>query len=261
MKISSGIQNCQYGQAEPTWIRHLACGLWIPSTRLDSAPCAAQSMRQFETRWRMAVLTPGRPAALTKELRRDIESRRFYQNQGVSAPIRVLAEELEAKKPSFRMAFKWLPKRDFKRTSQREAAQLLESMYKRHGRHTLISIGEQLPGIKPPATPVYRNIVKEALKIKVFLNDDLERSYASAAQQFKVSRARISQLMKIIENVPEDFITKMAESDDQNMLKRFSGKVLYRIGRLEQKERRAFIKELMPQQPSSADLAQANSRV
>ncbi len=127
---------------------------------------------------------------------------------------------------------------------QPQVIQLLESLYKRHGRHTLISIGEKLPGIKLPPRPVYRNIVKEALKVKTFLNEDLERSYSSAGQRFNVSRARISQLMKIIDNVPEDFIIKLAESDDQNMLKRFSGKVLYRIARLEQKERKAFIKQL-----------------
>lgn len=95
-----------------------------------------------------------------------------------------------------------------------------------------------------PPKPVYRNIIKEALKIKTFLNDDLERSYSSAGSHFKVSRARISQLMKIIDNIPEDFIIKLAASDDQILLKRFSGKVLYRISRLSKEARQNAVGEL-----------------
>ena len=146
------------------------------------------------------------------------------------------------------MRVEWLPERDARKTSQREVAQLLVSLYKRHGRHTFISIGAPLPGIKLPPKPVYRNIVKEALQVKTFLNEDLERSHAAAGARFKVSRARICQLMRIVENIPEDFITKLSESDDQNLLKRFSGKMLYRISRLEKKERQAFIKQLTYQE-------------
>ncbi len=49
-------------------------------------------------------------------------------------------------------------------------------------------------------------IIAEALKVKAFLNEDPKRTYLHVSQHFKVTKARISQLMKIAEVLPQDFV-------------------------------------------------------
>ena len=123
---------------------------------------------------------------------------------------------------------------------------LLVMMYRYKGRHTGIVLGEPLPGKPLPPKPVYRNILAEALKVKDYLNQDTQRSHLDASAHFRVSRARISQLMKIVNNLPEDFITKVGQSDDQALLRRFSGKTLLKIaGMPNQEERQGYIQHLL----------------
>lgn len=56
---------------------------------------------------------------------------------------------------------------------------------------------EPLPARPLPPEPVPKNIVAEALKVKAFLNEAPQRNYRHASQCFKITKARISQLMKI----------------------------------------------------------------
>ena len=106
-------------------------------------------------------------------------------------------------------------------------------MYKYRGKQTQIVLGEPLPARPLPPKPVLKNIVAEALKVKAFLNEDPQRTYLHASQRFKVTKARISQLMKIAEVLPQEFVAYMGGSEDRNLIKRFSGKTLLRIARLE----------------------------
>ncbi len=107
------------------------------------------------------------------------------------------------------------------------------AMHKYRGRQTQIVFGEPLP-----PKPVPKNIVAEALKVKAFLTEDPQRTYRHASHRFKVTKARISQLIKIAEVLPGEFVDYMGRCEDQNLIKRFSGKTLLRIAGLESLKRR-----------------------
>ncbi len=119
-------------------------------------------------------------------------------------------------------------------------------MYKYRTKYARIVFGEPLPEkpMPPKATP--KNIIAEALKVKTFLAEEPQRTFRHASQHFKVSKARISQLMKIVDVLPEDFVAYMEHCRDETMIRRFSGKTLLRIAGLESpKQRQEAISELM----------------
>ena len=119
-------------------------------------------------------------------------------------------------------------------------------MYKYRGRQTQIVFGEPLPATPLPPKPVLKNIVAEALKVKAFLTEDPQRTYLHASQRFKVSKARISQLMKIADVLPQGFVDYMGRCEDQTLIKMFSGKTLLRIAGLEsQRQRQQMISQIM----------------
>ncbi|MBI5237508.1 MAG: hypothetical protein HY887_03690 [Deltaproteobacteria bacterium] len=98
-----------------------------------------------------------------------------------------------------------------------------------------------MPEKPMPPKPVFRNMVSEALKVKAFLNEDPQRTYLHASQRFKVTKARISQLMKIADVLPQEFVDYMGRCQDQNLIKRFSGKILLRIVGLESTNQRHHV--------------------
>jgi len=92
-----------------------------------------------------------------------------------------------------------------------------------------------------------KNIVKIALDVKAYTEVNPEYSYSLIAENFNVSRARISQLLKIIDNLPTDFITKLQETKDPIMLRRFSGKRLLKLASFQtRKHMESAIESLMP---------------
>jgi hypothetical protein len=123
-------------------------------------------------------------------------------------------------------------------------------MYKYRTRHARIVFGDPLPEETPRPKPVPKNIIVEALKVKGFLAEDTQRTLQHASQRFKVSKARISQLMKIVDTLPGDFVANMGDCRDEVLIRRFSGRTLLRIAELEtSKERQAVISELMEPDP------------
>ncbi len=119
-------------------------------------------------------------------------------------------------------------------------------MYKYRGRQTLIVFGEPLPARPLPPKPMPKNIVAEALKVKAYLNEDPQRTYRHTRERFKVTKARISQLMKIADVLPQEFVAYMGGCQDQVVIRRFSGKTLLRIAGLESPMRRQkVISDLM----------------
>lgn len=132
----------------------------------------------------------------------------------------------------------WLPELDGKRTSKAQVIQLLIAMYKYRGRHTQIVFGEPLQAKQIPPKPVLKNIVAEALKVKAFLTEDPQRTFRHAGEHFKVTKARISQLMKIADVLPQEFVAYMGGCGDQAVIRKFSGKTLLRIAGLESPNRR-----------------------
>ncbi len=114
-------------------------------------------------------------------------------------------------------------------------------MHKYRGRQTRIAFGDPLPARPLPPKPVPRNIVAEALKVKAFLTEDPQRTYRHASQRFKVTKARISQLMKIADILPQEFVDYMEGCQNETVMKRFSGRTLLHIAGLESPDKRQTV--------------------
>jgi len=118
-------------------------------------------------------------------------------------------------------------------------------MYRYRGRAIQIVLGDPLPKKPEPPKPLYKNIVSQAVNVRSYLNENSQRSYLHASQRFRMTRARVSQLMKIVNNLPSDFISQMTECQDQNLIHRFSGKTLLRIASLQTlQQRQEYIESL-----------------
>jgi len=98
--------------------------------------------------------------------------------------------------------------------------------YRRRRKRVEISIGEAFPepALKPVKHP--KNIARFALDVKNYFKSNPGVSHSDAASHFKVTRPRISQLLKIAKNLPEQLLTELAESNDLAKLKHYSGKRL-----------------------------------
>ncbi len=105
-------------------------------------------------------------------------------------------------------------------------------MYRRRGRGTAISLYDPLPPLPQAPKPVYKNIVAMAVQVKEYLIENPQRTQTAAGNRFGITRARVSQLMTIVENLPDDFISTMKTTEDQSLIKRFSGKTLLKIARI-----------------------------
>jgi len=116
---------------------------------------------------------------------------------------------------------KWLPENDTSLIFQPQCAQLLVAFHKHRGKKLYMSIDMPFPKKNQKSIKKPKNIVKEALKFK-------------------------SLLVKIVETLPKDFIINLNETEDQNLISRFSGKRLLKIASLKsEKNRLETIKLLM----------------
>lgn len=143
----------------------------------------------------------------------------------------------------------WLPTLDSRRgwakPSKCKEIRILVKMYRRRGRGTAISLYDPLPPLPQAPKPVYKNIVAMAIQVKEYLIENPQRTQTAAGNRFGITRARVSQLMTIVENLPDDFISIMKTTEDQSLLKRFSGKTMLRIAALSTPEQReAHIKRI-----------------
>jgi len=111
-------------------------------------------------------------------------------------------------------------------------------MYRRRGRGTAISLYDPLPPLPQAPRPVYKNIVAMAVQVWEYMVENPQRTQTAAGPHFGVTWARVSQLMTIVENLPDDFISIMKTTEDQSLLKRFSGKTMLRIAALSTPEQR-----------------------
>ncbi|MDD5736705.1 MAG: hypothetical protein PHH20_00245 [Candidatus Omnitrophica bacterium] len=77
-----------------------------------------------------------------------------------------------------------------------------------------------------------------AVQVREYLIENPQRTQTAAGNRFGITRARVSQLMTIVESLPDDFISIMKTTKDQSLLKRFSGKTMLRIAALSTPEQR-----------------------
>jgi len=119
-------------------------------------------------------------------------------------------------------------------------------VYKRRNRRLELSLDRPFPEmvreIKKP-----KNIVRIALDVKAYLTINPNSTQTMVAEHYKLTRARISQLLKIVDNLPAHFIRKIEESEDPILLRRFSGKRLLKIASFQTQEHMdSAIEALMP---------------
>ena len=111
-------------------------------------------------------------------------------------------------------------------------------MYRHRGRGTSISLYDPLPSRPLPPPPVYKNIVAMAVRVQEYLVENPQRTQTAAGNHFGVTRARVSQLMTILDKIPADLISSLKTTEDQSLIKRFSGKALLKIASLNTSEQR-----------------------
>lgn len=111
-------------------------------------------------------------------------------------------------------------------------------MFRYRRRGILLVLGDPLPERTPLPKPAPINIIAKALEIRAYIEADPQRTFRNAAIRFKVTRARISQMMKIVETLPSDFIVHMGQCQNHNTLRRFSGKTLLKIAALDSPQSR-----------------------
>jgi len=101
--------------------------------------------------------------------------------------------------------------------------------YRRRRKCVEISIGEPFPDpvLKPIKHP--KNIARFALDVRNYFTSNPGASHSDAAKHFKVTRTRISQLLKIANNLPEKLLKELVETNNPALLKKYSGKQLLKI--------------------------------
>ena len=125
-----------------------------------------------------------------------------------------------------------------RRLSKCKEIHILVKMYRLRGRGTSISLYDPLPSRPLPPPPVYKNIVAMAVRVQEYLVENPQRTQTAAGNHFGVTRARVSQLMTILEKIPADLIASLNTTEDQTLIKRFSGKTLLKIASLRTPEQR-----------------------
>jgi len=84
-----------------------------------------------------------------------------------------------------------------------------------------------------------------AVHVREYLTENFERTQTAAGNRFGITQTRVSQLMTILENLPDDFISIMKTTEDQSLLKRFSSKTILKIAKLpDATNQQIYIKKL-----------------
>ena len=142
----------------------------------------------------------------------------------------------------------WLPDLDAGRTTQHQVIHMVVKIYTRRDKGNSIRFG--LPFPEKPQRPkrIYQNIIYEGLKLQTFIEDGPSRlTWTQARKELNISESKLAHLLKIVNQLPQDFVENMRSCDDPRMLRTFTGRTLLKISRLKtEKERRTEIKRLLP---------------
>jgi hypothetical protein len=117
----------------------------------------------------------------------------------------------------------------------------------RRSKRILLSLIDPLPPVPIRKPRVCPNTIREALKIKAFINSGPSRlTWAQAQKRLNISESKLAHLLKIVNRLPADFIEDMKSCDDQQKLRIFTGRKLLQISRLRtERERQNEIKRLL----------------
>ena len=145
----------------------------------------------------------------------------------------------------------WLPELDARRTSRKSQPQVIHmvvKLYIRRSRKQLIRFGDPLPEKPVRAKRIIKNTIYEGLKIQAYINNGPGRiTWAKTRKELNISESKLAHLLKIVNNLPSDFVESMKSCDDEETLKIFTHRRLLQISRLKtDKERRAEIEHLLP---------------
>ncbi len=112
----------------------------------------------------------------------------------------------------------------------------------------MIRFGDPLPEKPQRAKRIIQNAIYEGLKIQAFINNGPGRiTWAIARKELNISEAKLAHLLKIVNNLPPDFIETMNSCANEETLKIFNSRRLLRISRLKtEKERRNELERLLP---------------
>ena len=118
------------------------------------------------------------------------------------------------------------------RTSQPAEVQLVINITRKRGSSQIIIFEKPSPR-DPLLAPIDRNnIVALALQLHAYLAADPTRFHDEVALKFGTSRPQVSQYLKLVDQLPPDFINRMKTCKDQKTLRRFSGRTLIKISKL-----------------------------
>ncbi|MCG2711431.1 MAG: hypothetical protein L6416_03795 [Candidatus Omnitrophica bacterium] len=124
---------------------------------------------------------------------------------------------------------------------------MVVKIYTRRDKGNSIRFG--LPFPEKPQRPkrVYKNIIYEGLELQAFINSGPSRlTWAQTRKELDISESKLAHLLKIVNQLPQDFVENMRSCDDPQMLKTFTGRRLLNISRLKtEKEQRNEINRLM----------------
>ena len=142
----------------------------------------------------------------------------------------------------------WLPKVVSSRSPQAQVIQLVVKMDIRRSKRILLSLIDPLPPVPIRKPRIRQNTIVEALKIQAFINGGPTRiTWAQARKELNISESKLAHLLKIINQLPADFIENMKSCDNQEKLRIFTGRRLLQISRLRtERERRNEIEHLLP---------------
>ena len=141
----------------------------------------------------------------------------------------------------------WLPDLDAGRTTQPQVIHMVVKIYTRRDKGNSIRFG--LPFPEKPQRPkrIYQNIIYEGIKLQTFIEDGPSRlTWAQARKELQISESKLAHLLKIVNQLPADFVETMKSCDDPQMLKTFTGRKLLQISRLKtEKEQKNEINQLL----------------
>jgi hypothetical protein len=100
-------------------------------------------------------------------------------------------------------------------------AQLVITFHARRYGALQASIGQPLPEIIPRSAPP-QNFVREAIRVKAFMDAHPDETCLSASPELNLHRKRISKFLTIANNLPANLITELTDCNDPKTLRKMT---------------------------------------